>query len=112
MMLPPYHSEPQGQLSNAVIEALPMWQEADELDDHRQYIFHYHTIMCPQFGYHQYCPRHRCSEQCFCYHSESQRRRPLVDTLTGQLRYWDVLCEHVADGGECPSGDQCPFAHT
>lgn len=116
MMLPSFPSEPEGQgLGGIVMEALPMWQEAGELGDHRQYIFHYHTIMCPQFA-NGYCPRHKGSRsappQCFCYHFESQRRRPLVDTLTGQLRYWDVLCEHVAEGEECPCGDLCPFAHT
>jgi len=113
-MLPPFPSEPQGP-SNMVIEALPLWQEAGELGDHRQYMFHYHTIMCPQFA-NGYCPRHKASRsappQCFCYHFESQRRRPLVDTLTGQLRYWDVLCEHIGEGEECPSGDLCPFSHT
>lgn len=116
MMMLPYPSEPQGQgPTGMVIEALPMWQEAGELGDHRQYIFHYHTIMCPQFA-NGYCPRHKGSRsappQCFCYHFESQRRRPLVDALTGQLRYWDVLCEHVAEGHDCPCGDLCPFAHT
>jgi len=116
MMMQPYLSEPQGQgPSGAVIEALPAWQEAGELGDHRQYIFHYHTMMCPQFA-NGYCPRHKGSRssppQCFCYHFESQRRRPLVDTLTGQLKYWDVLCEHIANEEECSYGDLCPFAHT
>mmetsp|Transcript_115769 Transcript_115769/g.291263 ORF Transcript_115769/g.291263 Transcript_115769/m.291263 type:complete len:944 (+) Transcript_115769:137-2968(+) len=98
-----------------VIEALPVWQEADELADHRQHMFHYHTMMCPQFA-NGYCPRHKGSRgappQCFCFHFENQRRRPLVDALTGQIQYWDVLCEHVANEEECPYGEQCPFAHT
>uniref|UniRef100_A0A7S4QIU1 C3H1-type domain-containing protein n=1 Tax=Alexandrium monilatum TaxID=311494 RepID=A0A7S4QIU1_9DINO len=116
LMLPPFPAEAQGQGSSGMAaEALPVWQEVGELGDHRQYIFHYHTMMCPQFA-NGYCPRHKGSRsappQCFCYHFESQRRRPLVDTLTGQLRYWDVLCEHVAEGEECPCGDLCPFAHT
>jgi len=106
--------------ASMVIEALPTWQEAGELGDHREYILHYHTIACPQFM-NGYCPGHRNSSsrpdsetplQCFCYHHESQRRRPLVDALTGQLRYWDVLCEHIGEGEECPSGDLCPYAHT
>jgi len=116
LLLPPFPTEPQGQGPDAIVtDALPMWQEEDELPDHRQYIFHYHTMMCPQFAQ-GFCPRHKGSRsaplQCFCYHFESQRRRPLVDTFTGQLRYWDVLCEHVAEGKECPYGDMCAFAHT
>jgi len=106
--------------ASMVIEALPSWQEAGELGDHREYILHYHTIACPQFM-NGYCPGQKNSSsrldsetppQCFCYHHESQRRRPLVDALTGQLRYWDVLCEHIGEGEECPSGDLCPYAHT
>lgn len=116
MMMMAYPSEPQGQgPSGAVIEALPQWQEDGELGDHRQYIFHYHTMMCPQFA-NGYCPRHKGSRaappQCFCYHFESQRRRPLVDTLSGRLRYWDVLCDHISENEECPFGDLCPYAHT
>lgn len=101
----------------AVVEALPMWSEAGEMSEHRQYIFHYHTMMCPQFA-NGYCPRsgqkgpRATPPQCFCFHFESQRRRPLVDTMSGQIRYWDVLCEHVAQGEECYNGDLCPFAHT
>lgn len=113
LCLTPFPAE--GPCSNGIIEALPLWEEAGELSDHRQYIFHYHTMMCPQFM-NGYCPRHKASRsappQCFCYHFESQRRRPLVDTLSGQLRYWDVLCERVAEGLDCPSGDLCPFSHT
>merc|ERR1719265_2491812 len=117
LQLPPYYAD--GSVSsvnvNAVVESLPLWEENGELSDHRRYIFHYHTMMCPQFM-NGYCPRHKASRsapaQCFCYHFESQRRRPLVDTLTGQLRYWDVLCDRVAEGEECLNGDLCPFSHT
>jgi hypothetical protein len=101
--------------NNSILEALPLWEEVGELPDHRQYIFHYHTMMCPQFM-NGYCPRHKASRsappQCFCYHFESQRRRPLVDAISGQLKYWDVLCDAVAEGEECMAGDLCPFAHT
>lgn len=115
IMMPSYPSEePQGP-NGAVVDALPMWQEEDESGDHRQYMFHYHTMMCPQFA-DGYCPRHKGSRsatpQCFCYHFESQQRRPLVDTLNGQLRYWDIMCEHVTEGNCCPCGAACPFAHT
>lgn len=114
MMVPAYQPEQDGP-SSAMTDALPTWQEAGELEDHREYIFHYHTMMCPQFS-NGFCPRHKVPRsapcQCFCYHFESQRRRPLVDTLTGQLRYWDLMCEYVAEGEECPHGDQCLFAHT
>jgi hypothetical protein len=110
MMMLPYSDG-----TNSIVEALPLWEEAGELSDHRQYIFHYHTMMCPQFM-NGYCPRHKAARsappQCFCYHFESQRRRPLVDTLTGQLRYWDVLCDRIAEGEECLAGDLCPFSHT
>lgn len=121
MMLPyseghvaPY-TEGAGGPENSIIEALPLWDEAGELPDHRQYIFHYHTMMCPQFMS-GYCPRHKTSKMsppsCFCFHFESQRRRPLVDTITRQLRYWDVWCDRIQEGEECLAGDNCPFAHT
>jgi len=28
------------------------------------------------------------------------------------MRYWDVLCDRVAEGEECLAGDLCPFSHT
>mmetsp|Transcript_3061 Transcript_3061/g.8868 ORF Transcript_3061/g.8868 Transcript_3061/m.8868 type:complete len:574 (-) Transcript_3061:347-2068(-) len=104
----------QGQGSAGMIDSLPAWSEAGEIPESREYIFHYHTMMCPQFA-NGYCPRHKGSRlvppQCFHYHIGTQRRRPLVDS-SGHLRYWDVLCEYVAQGADCPSGDLCLYAHT
>jgi len=110
-----------------VVESLRTWTDEGEQPEHRQYIFQYHTMLCQQFAS-GYCPRlparsnqtlgkgHKASKagqgQCFCYHFESQRRRPLVDPTSGVLRYWDVQCERVAEGQDCPAGDSCPFAHT
>jgi len=107
----------QGAQDNVVAEALPYWQEGDELVTHKHHIFEYHTFLCSQFA-NGHCPRHRGSRaqglahQCFSYHFESQKRRQLVDPASGRLRYWDVLCQHVAEGEECPFGDACCFAHT
>jgi len=95
-------------------ERLPAWREDGEKAGHRQYILHYRTTRCPRAA--QGCcsePRApRSSQRCFCFHAEATRRRPLVDTRTGQVRYWDVMCGFLAERGHCPSGDACPFAHT
>ncbi|CAJ1404492.1 unnamed protein product [Effrenium voratum] len=60
-----------------------------------------------------YCALHRVrgkTSLCFCFHFDSQRRRPPIDTL-GRLRYWDVACQSMTSG-PCPNGEDCVFAHT
>ncbi|CAK0846571.1 unnamed protein product, partial [Prorocentrum cordatum] len=55
---------------------------------------------------------HRAAVAQVQWLARESRRRPLVDTITGRLRYWEVPCEYVAADQECPCGDMCPFAHT
>lgn len=102
-------SQSQGQSQEGAAEALPLWQEEGEKSDHREQIRHYHTMNCPQYA-RGVCPR--AESGCFCYHFPSEKRRPLVDTLSGKLKYWDIMCEFVDRGEDCPFGDDCVWAHT
>jgi len=94
---------------------LPYWDDAGEQPEHHETLMRFHTEPCAEFhGQARYCSLHRPkgkASQCFCYHFESQRRRPPVDAITGQIQYWDVPCRSL-QGSTCPNGDTCPFAHT
>lgn len=93
---------------------LPYWEEAGERPEHQGTVFGFHTEPCVDFQS-GYCSYHRPkgkASACFCYHFESQHRRPPVDTTLGRLLYWDVPCHSMSTDSACPSGDVCVFAHS
>eukprot|EP00448_Togula_jolla_P004262 CAMPEP_0170608400 /NCGR_PEP_ID=MMETSP0224-20130122/21564_1 /TAXON_ID=285029 /ORGANISM="Togula jolla, Strain CCCM 725" /LENGTH=592 /DNA_ID=CAMNT_0010933623 /DNA_START=18 /DNA_END=1796 /DNA_ORIENTATION=+ len=92
---------------------LPLWNEVDEQPEHQSAVFCFHTDPCADF-HSGYCSFHRPkgkASPCYCYHFESQRRRPPVDVSTGQLLYWDVPCHSLTSETPCPHGNSCIFAH-
>ncbi|CAJ1350693.1 unnamed protein product [Effrenium voratum] len=91
---------------------LPSFRSAQELPAHGAILEGFHTQPCLDFQK-GYCALHRVrgkTSLCFCFHFDSQRRRPPIDTL-GRLRYWDVACQSMTSG-PCPNGEDCVFAHT
>eukprot|EP00397_Hematodinium_sp_SG-2012_P004595 GEMP01004607.1.p1 GENE.GEMP01004607.1~~GEMP01004607.1.p1 ORF type:complete len:814 (+),score=131.44 GEMP01004607.1:30-2471(+) len=88
---------------------LPAWQDEDEKNEHRYYMWRFHCQPCTLFTQ-GHCPRHKPIMKCFNFHFETQRRRPLVDGVTWQLNYWDAPCPDAMHG-PCPRGDYCFFAH-
>eukprot|EP00931_Biecheleriopsis_adriatica_P032442 TRINITY_DN18932_c0_g1_i1.p1 TRINITY_DN18932_c0_g1~~TRINITY_DN18932_c0_g1_i1.p1 ORF type:complete len:612 (-),score=100.73 TRINITY_DN18932_c0_g1_i1:142-1977(-) len=93
---------------------LPFWQESGEQSGHQSTVFGFHTDPCMDFQK-GYCQLHRAKGRtslCFCYHFESQKRRPPVDAASGQLLYWDVPCSSISSGSDCPAGSSCVFAHS
>jgi hypothetical protein len=93
---------------------LPFWQGQDEEPEATKCIFGYHTEHCSEFQL-GFCKLHRLngrnSSGCFCYHFDSQHRRPPVDEASGHILYWDTPCPHQYSNESCPSGDECIFAH-
>lgn len=93
---------------------LPMWEESSEQQEHQDAVFGFHTQQCKDFQS-GYCSLHRPkgkASPCFCYHFDSQHRRPPVNTSTGQLLYWDAPCHSMSRDSACPNGDSCVFAHS
>lgn len=93
---------------------LPFWLDQGEEPEHQGTIFSFHTEPCTDFQ-NGYCSLHRPKSKaspCFCYHFESQHRRPPCDSATGRLLYWDVPCQSMGTETACPSGDVCIFAHS
>eukprot|EP00440_Ansanella_granifera_P028180 gb/GFBE01030621.1/.p1 GENE.gb/GFBE01030621.1/~~gb/GFBE01030621.1/.p1 ORF type:complete len:633 (+),score=117.47 gb/GFBE01030621.1/:1-1899(+) len=93
---------------------LPYWQEADEQPGHQSTVFGFHTEPCIDFQ-NGYCSLHRARGKmslCFCFHFDSQQRRPPVDATTGQILYWDVPCHSMSTGSVCRDGKNCAFAHS
>lgn len=102
--------------AHAAAEAplLPYWEEAGEQPEHQGTVYGFHTEPCTDFQ-NGYCSYHRPkgkASACFCYHFESQHRRPPVDAAMGRLLYWDVPCHSMSTDSACPSGDACVFAHS
>merc|ERR1719198_2010118 len=91
---------------------LPLFDPNDELQENVETMVKIHTTACPDFR-RGYCTKGKGKAgHCFCYHFESQARRPPLDAQ-GRLSYWDVQCPHW--NGEmaqwsCPNGDMCTFA--
>ncbi|CAK8992036.1 unnamed protein product [Durusdinium trenchii] len=92
---------------------LPNWRPLAELSSHRAILQGFHTQPCVEFQK-GYCALHRVrgkTSLCFCFHFDSQRRRPPV-TPGGRLRYWDMACQSMTSASVCPDGDDCVFAHS
>mmetsp|Transcript_58845 Transcript_58845/g.97724 ORF Transcript_58845/g.97724 Transcript_58845/m.97724 type:complete len:657 (-) Transcript_58845:207-2177(-) len=93
---------------------LPFWEDQGEEPEHQGTIFSFHTEPCTDFQS-GYCSLHRPkgkASPCFCYHFESQHRRPPCDSASGRLLYWDVPCHSMGTETPCPSGNGCMFAHS
>lgn len=93
---------------------LPFWVEVDEQPEHQGIVLGFHTQPCSDFQS-GYCSYHRPrgkTSPCFCYHFDSQRRRPPIDTSTGRLQYWDVPCHGMNTEDSCSNEDSCVFAHS
>jgi len=94
---------------------LPCWDVASEQPEHQVTVVGLHTKPCADF-HAGYCSNHRPkgkASPCFCYHFESQHRRPPVEMAAPhRLAYWDVPCSSMARDSACPYGDACVFAHS
>ena len=91
-----------------------MWDKASESMETEECVLRFRTQLCPDLMLGR-CEKGKLSsvpQRCFHFHSDSQRRRPVVDPVTGRLRYWDFMCPSVSQGGRCSLGDSCHFAHT
>mmetsp|Transcript_66801 Transcript_66801/g.168676 ORF Transcript_66801/g.168676 Transcript_66801/m.168676 type:complete len:688 (-) Transcript_66801:126-2189(-) len=96
------------------VALLPFWDETDERPEHRSIVLAFHTEPCSDFQ-NGYCTFHRPkgkTSPCFCYHFETQRRRPPIDASLGRLLYWDLPCVSMTTGALCPEGDDCMLAHS
>jgi len=91
----------------------PIWDNDSESMETEKFILRFRTELCPDLmlGRCQKGKMPSVPQRCFHAHLDSQRRRPVVDPVTGRLRYWDFMCPSVSQGGRCSLGDSCPFAH-
>lgn len=109
----PKRSAPQA--SEPSLDNLPVWNDLIELKDHAKAIMEFRTRPCLDFQ-RGFCAKHGMKPkvaQCFFWHFMSQKRRPPINAITGQLTYWDVPCPSFNNdvGSFCPAGELCPFTH-